>query len=1089
MLGEVAGQPASIGGIGFVPPHRVIVKDMEAGPVKAGELRVDVSLPGLIRGDLAHAIRRFSLRDGEIDLAEEGPPLSFWLEGELSARESGFELRLDRGEIEIGGETWRLQGDGRVLDGALVDARLSLADPEQADARLDVVTLTPVDFGIYELHIKGVDLPLIKIWQTVLASLSTANLDSLPAPAHGWVDIDLRLGLDAFRLRAAYGEATVRELAWAPVDADYARINLDAERASLGGGTGDAAMSEKAGGYAANLFVELGSGRVYHHEISQAQGVITGGPDGWTVTGVEARGKAGARYRAYAHLTPGDGEAPYIVIDGEQVPLQEAARWLRGAGSLSPGEEGNETWRVDSPRGDLMDALLDQLAGTAAGSVRLQLGAYMGVQGEVELENAWIGTLRLATGTLGFDTGEAGVQVSGELGLGGGRLIMNDIGIRPDALSGSVQLERVALPALEALAEMAGLPNGPKRWRGRVSGQIQLEGTPESPGISGRLTGERAGWGGIAWDRVEVSGAWRGDEWEIENIRASGPGAFELDGQGRGNTRDLFQVDLVWRDLSFKDAGEIFGYGWVRRIDAAVSGELQVERHGERTELKGRADAASERDGEKVKASFAFRGDLDQGLKVDGTVAAGEGEATVALAWSPQKSRLAASLQEMSLAAGAGILGLTGINGAVSGDIQLEQHPHESPVGTVRLEAAELDMGALFVRDASISLDLSGSPQDGQGHAASCPPCLFGEGWIRGRIAARKGSQKADPFALQVHFRGDEVALAPAVVRLAKGTVELNGAARRSEAGWELGFESTGHGLEYNNGSGLYARLDYQARLFGPLASPRLKATARLKEGLVDLFRLQRWGSPKAPSRMGMDLDVDFEVSSLRLSARSLLDAEVAGQLNLKAIGGELYASGAVGVIRGYFGYLGRRFEIVRGEALFPGGGLIPHLDVVGQVRTQGVTLIVEATGPADDLALSAKTDPPVEQERLRELMMEPLGTGSDGLGGDWRSLASVLSSALNRQVVSEFYWTLERALENALGVDFVEIASRGRDLELTLGKYLTPGLYLAYQRSLTREEEDRVEVEYRLGRHSQLRTRWDRQQGTHLDLGVSLPF
>lgn len=1091
---EAAGPSASVGGVGFALPNRVTIRDIEAGPVKAGELRINLSLPGLLRRDPLGAIRRFSLLEGELDLHGEGSTATFWAQGEVSLEEEGFSLLWEQGEIELGGEIWRHRGRGRIVDGALVEAELSLIAPGEVDSRLDVALSPAQTARADQLHIRGSALPLVKVWEGVRAFIASGVLDQWPAPTQGEMDLDLWLDFEDFRPLSARGRATVSEMVWSPVETDRAQLHLDAE-GPFGESlptAGDANAGSSPADWTVTLAVELGRGRMYHHEIVEARGVVTGSPQGWSVKGVEGQGPAGAYYRAEAHLSPKGSEGPHILIDGEHVPLKEALLWLTPAGQAPAREGEGHAKAKEAQASPGLEDLLGQLAGTVSGSIRLQLGETpIGVEGQVELNDAWVGPLRLAAGNVHFESRGAasrGATVSGELELGGGRVALSGVTVHPEELSGAVSLEGVALPALETLVRAAGLSAGPQRWRGRISGEVQLHGTPESPGLSGRLIGERAGFGSIAWDAVEASGKWRGEQWEIQTFEARGPGEFRAEGKGRGSVGQGYQLELVWHGLSFKDLGEILSVDFARRIDGAISGELHVQEKEGRTELWGRGDAASGEHPHKLEASFAFQGDLDQGVEVEGTLAAGDGEAKVSLVWGRQHGRIAATLDAMPLAAGGRLLGLAGIDGAVTGQVQFEQSPGRSVVGSADLSIPQLDAGVLVIHDAAISLELDGTLSAEAMEVARCSSCLFGEGWIRGRIAASKGSRKSDPFSLRLHLLGDEVALDPAVIPLWGGRVELEGGARRSQGGWELGLKSAGSRLEYS-GSGMLARLDYQANLTGPLASPQLQAAFRVREGEIDLFRLSGWGGGKSSSLRGIDLDADVDISSLRLSARSLLDAEVRGSLNVKTVGGELHAQGSVGVVRGFFGYLGRRFEIVRGVADFPGGGIIPQLDVMGTTRTQGVTLIVEATGPADDLVLSARTDPPVDQERLRELMMEPLGTGAQGLSGDWKVLASALSRALNRQVVSEFYWTVERALEDALDLDLVQIAPGEQELELTLGKYIGSRLFVAYQRSLSRAEQDRIDLEYRLGRYGQLRTRWDRQEGTHLDIGVSLPF
>ena len=350
-------------------------------------------------------------------------------------------------------------------------------------------------------------------------------------------------------------------------------------------------------------------------------------------------------------------------------------------------------------------------------------------------------------------------------------------------------------------------------------------------------------------------------------MRPAGRASFAAEGKGRGSVGQGYQLELVWHGLSFKDLGEILSVDFAAGASTVRSAaNCMSKRKRGRTELWGRGDAASGEHPHKLEASFAFQGDLDQGVEVEGTLAVGDGEAKVSLVWGRQHGRIAATLDAMPLAAGGRLLGLAGIDGAVTGQVQFEQSPGRSVVGSADLSIPQLDAGVLVIHDAAISLELDGTLSAEAMEVARCSSCLFGEGWIRGRIAASKGSRKSDPFSLRLHLLGDEVALDPAVIPLWGGRVELEGGARRSQGGWELGLKSAGSRLEYS-GSGMLARLDYQANLTGPLASPQLQAAFRVREGEIDLFRLSGWGGGKSSSLRGIDLDADVDISSLRLSA------------------------------------------------------------------------------------------------------------------------------------------------------------------------------------------------------------------------------
>ena len=1085
LLSSFTGVPVTVERVYLDSPARVVLEGVDAGPLRAEEVHLDLSIAGLIRRDPYRAVEGVSLIDGRLALDGHGDARAVEIEGHVALRpqEDGLLAQVLRGTLTVEEAAWTAEGEAALSTDGLSRLKASLTPKDGTSGRFEI-DLTPSSFGTFEVWIKGEGISLPALWALVLPFLPQ-EAQGIPAPEGGVLGVDVRAVAGRGGVESARGDVWADELLWHVVASARAGISGTYTRQGAAGRAGEGGEAEggRAGqgpgrGFHASAGVRIGPGALYHHAIRSLEGQIEATPAGWRFEG-EALGERAAVYRLEAS---GRGRQADVVVLGEQVPASEAILWVSG-GAPCPEEAGEEPCAARWP-------LRFRAAGSVSGTVQVDVGpAGSRTSGRVDVGGTWLGTTRIAEGSIDFSAGGGEVELTGALSLGGGRLAGRLAAGR--ALSGEIELEDVSLPAIETLAKEAGFALPVGRWRGRASGRIVLEGSAAAPQVGFDIVGIRAGALGVFVDRVEVSGAWQAGLWEIDSAAAQGPGDLRLSARGKVKGPGGVDVELEWSALSLRWLAPLFPTNPFGGLDAKIDGRSRLWDDGAGLEISGRATATGEAGGYQLDAGIGLDGRVGGLISLDGTVTTAMGSATVRSQWTKSRRSVSVALEQFPLAALAGLFGWSGIEGDVSGSVELDHPSGEALQGLALLDVPKLVVGGVGIAEARAELDLvDGSPE--AAGEASCAPCLFGQGRVTGRIEPSQAGQRASDLELVAEFRGDEAELVPVSLPVWGGRASLAGGARQEDGVWRLDLRSQGSGLRYDR-FGVAATFDYRASLAGPLDALKATVQAEVKSGQVDLFQLPRgFAAPSAPARSAagrFEYDVELDVTTLRLMARSLLNGEVTGSVRLAGRLGQLQATGEMSVLRGYFGYLGRRFEIERGRASFQGTSLIPILEVTGSARVQGVTLHVDASGPADDLSLSARSDPPVDSETLRELMMEPLG-GTDGLSGDWGTLASILATVVNRQVVSEVYWSLGRALEDALDIDLVEIArSDGEALELRLGKYVTPELYLAYRRNLSGQSGQAVSLEYSLGRRFLLRTTWDRERGSLLDAGVSLPF
>ncbi len=280
--------------------------------------------------------------------------------------------------------------------------------------------------------------------------------------------------------------------------------------------------------------------------------------------------------------------------------------------------------------------------------------------------------------------------------------------------------------------------------------------------------------------------------------------------------------------------------------------------------------------------------------------------------------------------------------------------------------------------------------------------------------------------------------------------------------------------------------------------SPRLtfegtpeKLTIR---GEVDLPEVHITGSPVrgviAPSPdvriegrtpaepKGFPLDVDLRVR-VALGNRAFvkvegIDAQLGGALQLTALHSldRISSTGEIRVVKGRFQSYSVTLDIARGRLFYAGGPIDkPALDILALRKAGTVKAGVTVTGTVQAPVVALYSEPPMQDEDILSYIV--LGRPLNGTGEQVDLLAMAAEGLLSagQSVV------LQDKIANRLGLSSFEIHSRsesaspwdayragpltsggaaaapsGSDLSrtmMTVGKYLTPELYVSYGRSL----------------------------------------
>lgn len=197
---------------------------------------------------------------------------------------------------------------------------------------------------------------------------------------------------------------------------------------------------------------------------------------------------------------------------------------------------------------------------------------------------------------------------------------------------------------------------------------------------------------------------------------------------------------------------------------------------------------------------------------------------------------------------------------------------------------------------------------------------------------------------------------------------------------------------------------------------------------------------------------------------------ELTGQLRArKDPAEELFLTGAIETVRGWYVFQRRKFRLERGNIMFTGATPIdPSLDVVARYTLPGYQVDVVVGGTAKTPTVTFRSEPQLEQADILALLL--FGKPANVLSkGEKVSLQSQAMQAVASSVAGE----LQQALSQNLGVDNLELdvgESPGQS-KFGVGKYIAPKVFVSTSQQLGGEKPGQdVSIEYQLNDHWQLK-------------------
>ncbi len=220
---------------------------------------------------------------------------------------------------------------------------------------------------------------------------------------------------------------------------------------------------------------------------------------------------------------------------------------------------------------------------------------------------------------------------------------------------------------------------------------------------------------------------------------------------------------------------------------------------------------------------------------------------------------------------------------------------------------------------------------------------------------------------------------------------------------------------------------------------------------------------------LNMPDDVVLRTRDIRVSNGSVglgsTNVTVGGTLNVrKPRGGDMAVVGVISVVRGFYDFQGRRFDIERGsEVQFRGTTPIdPSLNLTGTRDISGVTAQVGVRGTARQPSIQLSSYPPLDQSDILSLIV--FGQPVNALGESQRVNLAQRAGNLALGAVAG---PLAESVGRALNLDLFEIRAEGAGgvPEIALGSQVGSRMFIGLRQEFGREEMSAVSFEYRISR------------------------
>ena len=235
---------------------------------------------------------------------------------------------------------------------------------------------------------------------------------------------------------------------------------------------------------------------------------------------------------------------------------------------------------------------------------------------------------------------------------------------------------------------------------------------------------------------------------------------------------------------------------------------------------------------------------------------------------------------------------------------------------------------------------------------------------------------------------------------------------------------------------------------------------------------------PAAERKPVLSMDIQVRVilgERIQVKAGGI-DARLTGNVDLKILGlkpEEMSARGEIRLAEGFYSGYGLSLRIERGRFIYAGGPVDnPDLDILALRRSEdlekmyNIKVGVAIFGSLKNPKVKLYSQPAMKDEEILSYLV--LARPYDPKEGNLSLLLMGAGGALAGDSIGMLHEIKSRA-----GIDTVDIQAGGGDVTrsmLTVGKYLTPQLYVSYGYGVFSEEQ-MLKIRYRISKHWEVET------------------
>lgn len=323
---------------------------------------------------------------------------------------------------------------------------------------------------------------------------------------------------------------------------------------------------------------------------------------------------------------------------------------------------------------------------------------------------------------------------------------------------------------------------------------------------------------------------------------------------------------------------------------------------------------------------------------------------------------------------------------------------------------------------------------------------------------------RLEEFTGEVKFKGEEIRITSFRARSGPGQIEGNATIRIGN--WEVThYEGHLKGKRFQtihlpemqvlsspqlDFHGNREKLFIRGEILIPdllISGPPMKDIIRPSPDVmvVDMQEVTQKGLPILP-----DIQVRLLLGEKVHYKTEGIDVRLRGDLRLQIQDPyKIAATGEIGVAQGQYHFYGHRLEIIRGRFIFDGSSVDnPNVDALAVRKIGEVQAGVAVTGSLQKPIIKLYSQPSMADTDILAYIVlgQPLGKGTEAVPSLMQAAGALLSAGESVM--------LQGKLRKMFGLDTLDITTPPGGGEVsrsmvTVGKYLTPKLYISFGRSL----------------------------------------